>query len=126
MGWDIRAGDNELHVRRQCALISSWCAPYYESEPPPGLSQQEICDWWEPRIGVTDIPAEAVKAADAAVPNTYEEAIAKEYVKPVPSFALATDNVPWTYGTVSADDFERAREFLRLAAAGNHYIYGSY
>jgi hypothetical protein len=108
VGHQIYAGDDEVAFTDGAWLVVNWCERALPSPKPPVGSD------WKDYVGTTDISAEAIKAADALVPSTYLDALNA-------GFLVGHYREP-----IDEQAFAQCRKFLKCAAAGGHYVRGSY
>lgn len=108
MGHQIGAGERRsINFTAGANLVVFWCNRFTPRVKPPGMTES---DWHDATWGVTDISPEAVKKADAEVPE---------------DFATARDAGLIDAQDIDVRDFEECREFLKWAASNGHGIDGS-
>ena len=109
MGAEMSGGaGNKLYTRNACSLIDDWCWRFESKEHHEKMSDYDM-------MGVYELTAEAVKAADATVPHSFAEARLSGFIGEGAS-ARPVDEA----------DFLTAREFLRRAAEAGDGIGGGY
>lgn len=109
MGADMHAGDAEIYTRDGCSLVSSWCHRFDKRD-------FSNVDWTE-LMGVYNFPDEIVQAANAAVPQSFTEALAGGWIDE-PDRYRNRDTTP--------EAFDEVRRFLAAAAESGEGIRGSY
>lgn len=115
MGHQISAKDDSINYSRGAWIICKWCDKFSPPSPPEGMDEET---WLRDNMGVTDISAEAVRIADANVPEEYEEAKRLGLTDP--------PGVVERYGRIDEEEFNKLRAFLKRAAERGSDIWGSH
>jgi hypothetical protein len=109
MGAEMSGGEgNTLHTRNGCSLVGDWCWRFEPEEHHEKMRDYDM-------IGVYDHTPEAVKAANAMIPQSYADARMGGFIGEDASAR-----------PVDEGDFLTAREFLRRAAEAGEGIGGGY
>lgn len=115
MGHQISAKDDWIRYSKGAWIVCKWCDKFSPPSPPEGMDEET---WLRDNVGVTDISAEAVRIANANVPEEHEEAERLGLIAPT-----------WLveqYGPVDKEEFNELRAFLRRAAERGARISGSH
>lgn len=115
MGHQISADGDWIQYSKGAWIICKWCDKFSPPSPPAGMDEET---WLRDKVGVTDISAEAVRIADANVPEEYEEA--ERLGLTAPAWLVKQ------YGPVDKEEFDKLRAFLRRAAERGADIWGSH
>ena len=112
MGHQLWAGKEDLSFTRGAWLVVHWCEQITPRTKPEGMTDWE---WADTLAGSTDIPINAVLAADRAVPMEFETAKRAGFCE--------RDVTGWS---PDVDSFDQCRAFLRYAAENNLSISSSW
>ena len=116
MGHQISNGKSSINFTDGAWLVVHWCAPFMPPEPEFETDAERACFLWD-QVGLTDIPAESAKKADAAVPREFDTARRDGFLN---------EDAWRPRRPYDEDTFRQCREFLRESAADGLNISGSY